>query len=218
MTKYPTFRLAGIALIFSLTGCAVEPATQAVLDAYKLQRADGAESAGSLNPNYKYLRVQIDDRVSFMAQGYVDPSPEGPVEVWYSTDRNVLKLLNGRIVGVTIKSGVDWSAVSFSHLPPWNELGERAVFERTRDVSPGYNYGIRESMLIRRIPPPTDTNLKIVPASALIWYEETVQGDDHARASRYALDLNKVVYAEQCLTAEFCLSWQNWPQSSKGKP
>ncbi len=219
MTKYPTFRLAGVALVFSLAGCAVEPASQAILDAYKVMRAEGSAAAdGRLNPNYKYLRVQVGERVLFMARGYLDPSPDGPVEVWYSADRNVLRLLNGRVVGVTMKSGIDWSAVTFSHLPAWNELGGQAVFERTRDVNPGYRYGIRDKMLIRRILPPADTNLKTVPASALVWYEESVQGGDQVRSARYAVDdaSHKVVYAEQCLSAEFCLSWQSWPHSSKG--
>lgn len=216
MTKYPTFRLAGVALIFSLAGCAVEPASQAILDAYKVIRADGsAANGGGLNPAYRYLRVQIGERVLFMAQGYLDPSPAGPVEVYYSADHNVLRILDGRLVGVTMKSGIDWLNVTFTGLPAWNALGDEARFERARDEGPGYRYGIVEKMRIRRIAAPNDSKLVAVAAPALTWYEETVQGG--SQPARYAVSdaLHRVVYAEQCLSDEFCLSWQDWPYSSK---
>lgn len=216
MTKYPTFRLAGIALVFSLAGCAVEPASQAILDAYKVIRAEGSAAADSrLNPNYKYLRVQVGERVLFMAQGYLDPSPEGPVEVWYSADHNVIRILNGRLVGATMKSGVDWLNVSFTHLPAWSAIGDETSFERIHDEGPGYRYGIVEKMRIRRIAAPSDSKLVTIPASALTWFEETVQGG--RQPARYAVNAvsHRVVYAEQCLSDEFCLSWQDWPYPSK---
>lgn len=205
-----------------LGGCAVEPASQAVVDAYRLIRSEGAadSSASGLNPDLKYLRVQIDEREVFMALGYVDPTPVGPVEVWYSAESDVLRLSDGRVVGAIMKTGTNWLSVSFAHLPGWDTVGEQAVFERARDVSPGYRYGINEKILIRRIAPPKDTQLKNIPASSLTWFEETVQGGAD-RPARYAvrmdsLGAHQVVYAEQCLSSEYCFSWQDWPSSSKG--
>jgi hypothetical protein len=219
------FRLASFALIFSLAGCSVEPVSQAMVDSYRLVRSGGASEHADreLNPNFKYMRVQVGNRVLFMALGYVDPTPDGPVEVWYSSDADVLRLRDGHVVGATLKTGINWSAVTFSHLPGWDVVGEQAVFERTRDVSPGYRYGINEKMLIRRIAAPEDTQLKIVPVSSLTWFEEIVQGGGEGRPARYAVRLDgvgthQVVYAEQCLSGEFCFSWQNWPYSSKGTP
>ncbi len=217
-------RLCSLAVLLAcLGGCAVEPASQAVLDAYRLIHSEGAaDSSGrGLNPDLKYLRVQIDEREVFMALGYVDPTPDGPVEVWYSADADVLRLRDGRVVSAIMKTGTNWLSVSFSHLPDWDRVGEQAEFERTRDVSPGYRYGIHEKMLIRRIEPPKDAQLKTIPLSSLTWFEETVQGEAAARPARYAVRLDspgahQVVYAEQCLSGEYCFSWQDWPYSSKG--
>ena len=211
------------ALATCLAGCAVEPASQAVVDAYRLMRSEGVarQSAVELNPNFRYLRVQIGTREVFMVLGYVDQLPDGPVQVWYSADADVLRLRDGRVVGATMKSGTDWLSVTFAHLPSWEAVGSQAVFDRARDESPGYRYGIKEKLLIRRITPPDDSQLKLVPASSLTWFEETVQGGADGLPARYAVSLNgagahQVVYAEQCLSSEYCFSWQSWPPSSKG--
>jgi hypothetical protein len=222
-----TFRIAGLCSVFALAaclaGCAVEPASQAMMDAYRLVRSEGGtqSSVRGVNPDFNYLRVQVGARELFMVLGYVDQTPDGPVQVWYSANADVLRLRDGRLVGATMKTGTDWLAVSFSHLPSWNAVGSQAAFERVRDVSPGYRYGIKEKMLIRRIAPPDDSRLQLVPPSSLSWFEEVVQGDVAVRPARYAVSLDgvgthHVVYAEQCLSSEFCFSWQNWPSSKKG--
>lgn len=206
-----------------MAGCAVEPASQSMMDAYRLMRSGGVaeQAAQGLNPDFRYLRVQVGEREVFMVLGYVDPTSDGPAEVWYSAEADVLRLRDGRVVGATMKTGTDWLAVSFMHLPSWDSVGEQAVFERTRDESPGYRYGIHEKMLIHRIAPPKDSRLKVIPASSLSWFEESVQGGADGHPARYAVRLDavgshRVIYAEQCLSGEFCFSWQDWPYSSKG--
>lgn len=219
-----TLKVVFLVLLACLSGCAIDPTTTAVADAYRVLSSGGEhQSDRELNPNFKYLRVQIDDREVFMALGYVDQTPEGPVEVWYSSEADVLRLRDGRVVGATLKKGPDWSAVAFSHLPTWSAVREQAEFVRTRDLSPGYRYGIREKILIRRIETPDDTQLKVIPASSLTWFEEDVQGEAGIRPARYGVKLqggagHQVVYAEQCLSETLCFSWQSWPYSSKGKP
>ncbi|MDX8379213.1 MAG: YjbF family lipoprotein [Gallionella sp.] len=216
-----TFRVVGLFLVLmvGLAGCAVEPATQAILDAYQIIGSQDALPQPKLNPKLSYLRVAIAGRVAFMVLGYVDSTPQGSVEVWYSAEGDVLKLRDGRVVGVSLKRGVNWLSVTFAHLPKWDAIGDQASFERTHDESPGYRYGIKEKMMIRRINPPEDTQLKRVPVSSLVWYEESVEGGGVGRPSRYALgrdDAHQVVYAEQCLTSKFCFSWQRWPYNHKG--
>ena len=213
----------GFVLAVCLSGCAIEPATQAVLDAYQLTRSEETEQAAvaGLNPDFNYLRVQVEEREVFLALGYIDQSVDEPVQVWYSGDGDVLRLRDGRVVGATMKSGPNWQGVSFSQLPSWDAVVTEAAFERVRDVSPGYRYGIREQMSIRRIPPPDDTRLQLISAASLSWFEETVQGGGIPPA-RYALSTDggagthRVVYAEQCLSDEFCFSWQVWPSAGKG--
>jgi len=209
-----------------LTGCAIEPATQAVVDAYRVIRSEGVvqQPAAGLNPDFSYLRVQVGTREVFLALGYVDQLPDGPVHVWYSADGDVLRLRDGRVVGATMKSGTDWLNVSFAQLPSWETVGDQAVFERVRDVSPGYRYGIREKMLIRHIAPPDNSQLRLIPASSLSWFEEAVQGVGAIPPARYAVSTDgrdsahRVVYGEQCLSNEYCFSWQSWQPSREGAP
>lgn len=210
---------AAVGVVALLSGCSVDPATQSVLDTYHVIRPDDASGQPQLNPDLKYLRVQTGGRELFMTLGYIDQTAEGSVEVWYSAKADVLRLRDGRVVGVTMKTGVNWRSVTFSHLPAWDAIGDHAEFERTRDQSPGYRYGIKEQMTIRRIQPPDDSQLKIVPAASLAWFEESVQGAADSPPARYGVVMgaaHQVVYGEQCLSNEFCFSWQRWPYSGKG--
>jgi hypothetical protein len=216
-------RVVGVvALLAGLAGCAVESATQGVLDAYRLASAAQQQDERRLSPKGIYLRVQVDRHDAFLALGYIDQHSDGPVHVWYSAEREVLRLRDGRVVGTAFKSGTNWLNVSFAQLPSWDSLGEQAAFERVRDVSPGYRYGIREKMLIRRIAAPDDTQLRLVPAASLVWFEETVQGETDIPPARYAVAKDerdgspRVVYAEQCLSGDMCFSWQRWPTPGKG--
>ena len=220
MIESTIFRWAVLFGMFALiAGCAADPATQSLLDAYHVIRSEGTSEHHELNPNLSYLRVQIGEREVFMVLGYIDPTPEGPVEVWYSAEADVLRLLDGRVTGAIMKTGPGWQGVSFSHLPRWDDVGAQTVFERTRDVSPGYHYGIREKMLLRPVAPPDKSQLKLIPGTSLAWFEEVVQGDSSVHPARYAVSRNathQVVYAEQCLSDDYCFSWQRWPYSKKG--
>ena len=215
--------LRNLLLVFCLTGCTVEPASQALLDAIQHARANGAahENAPPLDPRFNYLRVQIGAREAFMARGYVDSDPDGPVEIWYSASGEVLRLRDGRLVGAILKMGTDWLSVSFTGLPRWDEIGEQASFGRSRDVSPGYQYGIREQMLIRRIPPPGDSHLQLIPAASLTWFEEHAEGAASLPPARYGVSMEgavpQAVYGEQCLDHDFCFSWQRWAAAEEGK-
>ena len=205
--------------VCALSACGVDSASKAMLDTYRLVSPDKVSLQDQLRPGASYLHVQAGTREMFMALGSVEQTPEGPVQVWYDVNKDILRLRNGRIVGATLKTEVSWSSVSFKNLPAWNEVGESHVFERERDVSPGYRYGIKEVMQIRPISPPTDTQLQRILPASLAWFEETVQGETDLAPARYAVskeDGGRVVYGEQCLSAEFCFSWQDWTYFSKG--
>jgi hypothetical protein len=206
----------GVAILpLLLAACAIEPATQAMLDTYRLSRSEGAQHR--LDPALQYLRVMVSGHENLLVLGYVDPSASGPVQVWYSSDRNALRLSDGRLVGASINNLVDWSGVTFVDLPAWHSIGEQAEFLRIRDVGPGYRYGIRDDMQIRRISAPDDSELAGIAPDSLSWYEETVVGGaDDGLPARYAVEhagtpAARAVYGEQCLTMQFCLTWQHWP-------
>lgn len=176
--------------------------------------------ATNLNPNFRYLRVTLDGRSVVVALGNVDGDPRNPVEVWYSGQREVLRLQGGRVVGAT-GTTTEWRQVKLTEFPAWSVIargGEAFRWTRTRDVMPGYRYGVREEMVVRAIPAPASTELVEIEPRQLAWFEERVERasgvDAPLSPARYAVDMQdgreRVVYAEQCLAADLCIAWQRW--------
>jgi len=177
-----------------------------------------------LHPNFRYLRVVIEGRVALLALGYLDPHPQGTIEVWYSGEREVLRLLDGRLVGAT-GLATEWRSVTLPELPGWSDLAmskQSLAWVRTRDVMPGYRYGIRDSLELSVITTPAKSALQGIDSEKLIWFEERVVGkmpnNLALRPARYAVEMRidgaVVVYGEQCIAADTCFSWQRWPAGS----
>ena len=170
-----------------------------------------------LNPGFRYLRVVAPGGVSLLVLGYVEANPLGPIEVWYSSKAEVLRIQNGHIVGLTGTS-VEWRHVSLSAMPPWNSIDSTSVrYIRTRDVMPGYLFGTTDQLDLRLTPVPSRSNISAKPvalAQNLKWFEAR-EVNNQLSPARFAVEsLNGVstaVYGEQCFSQTYCLSWQTWP-------
>ena len=187
-----------------------------------------------LNPAFRYIRLTIDGRVAFLALGGEDKHPQGPIEVWFSGQREVLRLQHGRLVGA---AGVttEWRAVTLPEMPSWSAVARSRRplrWVRIRDVMPGYRFGVRDELVLRTISPPQESALQGVDAQSLSWFEERFQrGAVAGRLTKlvtndvidgvlppalYAVDLRDgkeiVVYGEQCLAPDLCFTWQRWKQ------
>lgn len=203
-------------LLVALSACAVNtnPVVRTLSGAFS---GAGDIDNVSLNPRYSYLWVVFDGHPLILALGYIEPANDGDIQVWYGADHQVLRLKNGRLFGV-VGMVVEWRSVTLPTLPSWSELVYRdQPFEwtRTRDVMPGYRLGVQDMLVLRRIAPPTKSELRKRDTAALIWFEESLSGAvEKLPPARYAVDAsdgeNKIVYAEQCLSPDVCLSWQKW--------
>ncbi|MDD5059014.1 MAG: YjbF family lipoprotein [Sideroxydans sp.] len=184
-----------------------------------------------LNPAYNYLRLSVDGNVIFIASDTSNVDSANVVSVWYSAGREVLRFQNGRLVAAVGLTS-EWRSVLLPEMPAWSALAERKEpfrWTRIRDVMPGYHFGVRDDLLLRRIAPPDDSQLKLIDPHALTWFDERmVAQHNNADASsdmfplaRYAVDLRDakevVVYGEQCVAAKLCFSWQRWQASAGGK-
>lgn len=207
---------AGILLItlFLLSACVQTPVTRTLLDSFS--KGVSVDDI-SLNPDFRYLRVSAQGRQSLLVLGYIDPHPSGPVETWYSGSGEVLRLQNGRIVS-TQGLQVDWRAVRHSAPPHWSDIPDSLPVEwvRERDEMPGYRFNITETLVLRAIAAPEKSRLAGMAPEQLFWVEETVHGSRNAWSSaRYGLDFRfaepAVVYGEQCLSPDLCITWQTWP-------
>jgi hypothetical protein len=203
----------------------------AVVDTMRAALRRDAGAAGvRLNPNFRYLRLTIDGRTVFVARGEVEQHPQGPIEFYFSAEREVLRLQNGRLVGA-VGTTTEWRGVSLPELPPWSALakaGKPVQWERVRDVMPGYRYGVRDALVLQVAPPPSRSALQEVDPRSLTWFEERSRGEGIAglvalrghpteRAlppARYAVEIRDgaetVVYGEQCLAPALCFTWQRW--------
>ena len=212
------FRIRSLCLVLSvifLGACGHTPVTRTLFDAIPAlgRNVDDIK----LNPNLRYLRVTVRGRAALMVLGYAEPHPDGEIATWYSSEGEVMRLQNGRIVG-TAGLETDWRAVRNYSLPAWKDVvGRPAVtYRRERDEMPGYRFGIVETVSLYPVRAPSNARLVGRPVEGLRWYEEAVLGQPDGLASgRYALRIAqgelRVIYGEQCLSRDLCLAWQTWP-------
>ena len=218
-------------VLFVLSGCASYGNSIVELISKSIKPEPGGNSA-LLSPAYRYLRVSIKGRSIFVTLGDQDDHPDGPIEVYYSTGREVIRLQNGRIVG-TVGLLSEWRNVSVRDMPGWRtavSASSPIAGERIRDVMPGYRFGVRDKLILSKIPSPGKTQLVDIHADSLTWFEERfenavaksyarlfTQSDttiEYLPPARYAVafagDRETVVYGEQCLAPDLCFTWQRW--------
>ena len=225
-------------LVAALSGCST--AGNAILQTlpYAYGRNPAVDNA-RLNPNFRYLRLTVGGHVALLVLGYVDHDAHGPIDVWYSAEREVLRLQNGRLVGA-VGVTTEWRNVRLPKLPSWSEAahaGRAISWTRTRDVMPGYRFGVKDRLSLRVIAAPRDSALQGLDPRRLTWFEERDEAaplawysgfagkradmDSALPPARYAVDFQgghaTVVYGEQCLAANLCFSWQRWPVKAQSK-
>ena len=186
-------------------------------------RPNASPLEARLNPNFQYLRVTVNGRVLFLALGNEESSSGGPIEIWYSAKKEVLKFQHGRLVGADGLTP-EWRNVMLVGAPSWSDLAKSkhdVTWTRIRDVMPGYRYGVHDELSVRRIVTPRSTELKGVAPASLTWFEERMRTSVPEMAlppARYAVSFvggkARVVYGEQCLSKDICFTWQRW--SAKG--
>jgi len=210
--------ISAVVILLGISGCTT--GSSAIGESFRLLRSDDSRvDSAPLRPDIQYLRLTTKGRVVLLALGYVEPGPDGDTEVWYSGTGEVLKIRHGRIVGTT-GLATDWRAVRLSDAPQWSEVPAAGrQYRRERDVMPGYRYNMTEAIALRPIQAPDRVALLGVAPKDLRWFEErVVAGPKDALGlppARFAVSLagkvETTVYAEQCLAADLCLSWQRWP-------
>jgi hypothetical protein len=223
--------LAVVLLAFLPSACT--PVMDAVVQTARTAAQGGPGiDLSLLNPKFHYLRVTVENRVAFLVLGFLDNHPQGRIEVWYSGQKEAVRLLNGRLIGA-VGLATEWRGVVLPDLPSWSAMArseEPMSWVRVRDVMPGYRFGMRDALVLRPISAPEKTALLNLDPKALTWFEErfqtgplagnavlrpTASSDDRVLPpARYAVDLRDggetVVYGEQCLSPDFCFTWQRW--------
>jgi len=182
---------------------------------------DDLTQTAPLNPAYRYLRVELAGAApALLVLGYLDPHPDGAVEVWYSASKEVIKVQQGRIVG-TAGLPVNWANVRFdAPLPTWEQVRVASQTTlRVRDQMPGYRYNLQNRLTLQaHVGLPAielPATLPRLVAQQYQWYRESaVDGNgDELPVSWYGVDLRQgtVMFSMQCLGPDLCLRMQRWP-------
>ena len=188
------FLIAPIFLI-SLSGCGGNQ--NAIYESLRLAftNPNTVIDSSPINPNYRYLRADVNNNPALLVLGYVDADPDGPIDVWYSAMKETIKIQNGRLLST---HGLDknWIEVKLIQAPPLAaafdpqliEAAELAVskknrnlpnplsYTRIRTVMPGYRARIEETVFLKALteaPGNAPDRLKEGPYSGkLRWVEE----------------------------------------------
>lgn len=167
-------------------------------------------SGNTYLPGLEYLQVSLDGRHAAMALGYRQVKGLDVHEHWYSGQREMLHLANGRIVEV---QGMTHEVRKQSDkVPSWQELTESKrplVWSRTKDLMPGYRYGQVEYIISQWVEP-TAKEAALVNQPAQWFIEQvkskTTDGREWLYNETYAVVNRQVVYSQQCVAPEVCLT------------
>lgn len=160
------------------------------------------------SPGFEYLEVEWQGRKSAMALGYRSIRGTLTDEHWYTSQGEMLKLQNGRIVQVL---GMTREVRRLStNTPAWTDLTSRklpVVWSQTKDVMPGYRFGLQEFLITQQVEP--TTNELSLSRSATHWIAEEIKSKDAIGKTwiyeqKFALAKNEVVYSEQCVAQDMC--------------
>lgn len=213
---------SGFAFVF-LGGCS--PGLRAILETGQHAVTGKSGTADvKLDPRFQYIRATVAGRAAYLALGNEEAGQGAPLRVWYSADKEVLKFQDGRLAGA---SGVpvEWRHVRINDAPDWARTASAeggVKWRRKRDVMPGYQSGVQDDLLVRRISPPRSSAIRDLDAGVLVWFEErmiSTTGGELLPAARYGVDMRggraEVVYGEQCLSKAICFTWQQWPPAGR---
>jgi hypothetical protein len=217
---------AGAALC--LTGCAVLPQTNVGLLGRIWQQFSPINIATvPLNSQYQYKRVWLNGREGLISLSYVEPLPDGKSQtVWYSPDGYVFRFIDGRLTGLTFKERAWYGRYinAPTLLIQTSKNSVSPVYNRRADEMPSYLFGSEVSLQLQPLPAAPQGHRLIGTAERYTWLEERVTGHGDKLTSGstvrvepawYAVSYRttpaKVVFGQQCLQPDLCLSWQDWP-------
>lgn len=172
----PELRILSAIFCLAIGGCNSVPS--AGLQTLTAATGLGRGTAPQFAPGVSYLRADWGVGAAYLVLGDLDTSARGPVQVFYSAGRQVLRLQHGRIAG-SYGLPVDWPAVTWTELPASWRLADAGAlrYVRTRDQAPSHRMGVRENITLRRTPAPARLDLPGIDRAhweRWAWYTEEV--------------------------------------------
>jgi len=202
-------RTAGLLFAFILSACAgINP----TLDMTTLLVPFGAK-ADSFQPGFEYLAIELNGRKTHMALGYRLYEDNAIHEYWYSGEREMLHMANGRIVEV--QGMTNEVRATTKDVPSWQAIADSSqylVWSREKDVMPGYRYGLVEYVISQKVTP-TAKERDVIKNENALWVEEevkskTADGKEWIYRELFAIVNNQAIFSQQCVSERLCFRLQ----------
>ena len=174
-------------------------------------RAVGEQPAApQFVPGVAYLHITVNGRQAWMALGERTQDTQGVHTYWYSGQGEMLHLRNGRLV----------EALGLTHelrgqrgvAPSWDAVAQSpqgVQWQHQRDWMPGYRYGVWANISSQTTVPTPQQEQLVGPGAQ--WFVDRVhtqmaQAQAWHYLERFAVRDQQVVYSEQCLAPQLCLT------------
>ena len=206
-------------LLFSTVLCSCgslrPPEYVGALTSSMQSRVENNDILKDLKPGFEYILIEIDGRKTAMALGsrevMVLQGQEQVHERWYSGQREMIHMVNGRLqtaVGLT----VEWRHQR-SIPPAWvmvDQTQDHLTWSRELDIMPGYRFGHTDQLQTRVSSAPKGA--PILPSDTR-WFSDWVRspqplGGEWVFEQHFALHQGRVMYSEQCLAPTVCFKFQ----------
>ena len=191
--------------------------------AYKMIQAVGTQNPNrfaqfEMKPNLQYLEAHAGGAQAMMVLGYTAiPQQQPPVQTWYDSERELLRLQNGFLVSVTgVNNAI--STTEYNWAEPNNQgvqlpssktysQPEQQIFNKTIQLSfqavPETTISTKNSVLRKRLLQTVQPN-----GQTLLWFQEIPKSSSEIPYSLYAFASNgSPVYGSQCLSPSACIEW-----------
>lgn len=214
-----------------LAACEVVPSASWQVVGSMLSTSAATPPSIAPDARFEYLQLNRGASSLQLVLGYrsllpVTPSqPVVPIqEHWYSGDRELLVLRDGRIEQA-LGMAIEWRSSRAPTQPDWDRLlasFQPWPWQRHRDEMPGYLYGVVDEVVSRRVDPMVAA-VPIVEGldAGLVWVQEDVRspradGQIWTHRQWFALDRRDerwmVRWSRQCLGPDWCLDLTPLPR------
>lgn len=164
----------------------------------------------TLKPEFRYLLVENKGQEALMVWVGMEHSALGETSVWMSADGVVLRLVQGRLVGVS-EPHRSWRLTTESPVSTNPSLTTRPQFSQTSDEHPAFRLGIKRSIAKVDLTANPQTTGWAVDAQDLRWTQEVDISSGQRLAMHGMNAQNHTMAGQRCMTPDWCLRWQVWP-------
>ena len=200
------------AVLQLLSGCAsgFSAGLSSLLD--EVRSSPSSVRQTPMKTGIRYLLVEDNQREALMVWVGNEVGPMGPTTIWVSADGVVLRLTQGRLVGISEPSR-QWRLISESKLAPTGDDPRPLHFLQTTDEQPGQRMGVIRQ--VSKLPVKASSQTTSSLPEGLHWEQELdVTTGTLLALHGFLRPEGEIAAGQRCIHPGWCLRWQTWPALS----